>query len=225
MRDFSESVGLLPAEKLVVIPNGVDLKRFDNTSPCAAESLGLVPGRRAIAVVGRLEAQKGLDGLIALLPRILEGLPTHDLLFVGTGPDRAALARQAADLGLIARVHFLGFRTNVPEILAASDVLVLPSRWEGMPNVVLEAMAARKPVVAYDVEGVAEALGPAAAQQMVRLEHGEALAAKVQAILKDPAFAAELGRKNRERVEQNFRVEAMVTAYERLYQTLFVGEN
>ena len=122
-------------------------------------------------------------------------------------------------------MHFLGFRPNIPEILAASDVLVLPSRWEGMPNVVLEAMAARKPVVAYDVEGVAEALGPAAAQQMVRPEHGEALVAKVQAILKDPAFAAELGSKNRQRVEQFFRVEAMVTAYERLYQTLIAGEN
>jgi glycosyltransferase involved in cell wall biosynthesis len=225
VRDFSEFVGRLPGRKLVVIPNGVDLQRFAMATPCSLESLGLVPGRRAIAVVGRLEAQKGLDRLIGLLPRIFDGFPMHDLVIVGTGPDRAALARQAADLGFIPRVHFLGFRPNVPEILAASDVLVLPSRWEGMPNVVLEAMAASRPVVAYDVEGVTEALGPAAAQQVVRPEHAEALVAKLHAILKAPDFAAELGRMNRARVEQHFRVEAMVQAYERLYQSLCDGEN
>ncbi len=164
VRDFSIAAGGLSAHKLVVIPNGVDMTRFspDGTGPL---DLPVPSGRRLIAYVGRLDEQKNLPWLLELLPPIFAAHARCDLLLVGAGPQRARLQQQAARLGISDRVHFAGFRADVPAILAASDVLVLPSRWEGMPNVVLEAMAAARPVVATDVEGVSELLGPGAANK------------------------------------------------------------
>ncbi len=198
VREFSAADGGLPAHKLLVIPNGVDLTKFSSDG-AAPLDLHIPQGRRLIACVGRLESQKNLPWLFERLPAIFAAHGDYDLLLVGEGPQRATLQQLAARLGIVDRVLFAGYRDDVPAILAASDVLVLPSRWEGMPNVVLEAMAAAKPVVATDVEGVSELLGPAAAQQVVRPGHAEAFAAKLRLILSDKALAAALGSGNRQR--------------------------
>ena len=160
--DFSIEQGGLPPEKLVVIPNGIDLDKYPARQPADLRALGIGAGRRAVTFVGRLEPQKGVDWLIEAAPRWLAELPDCDLLLVGEGPLRASLETAARTAGIAQRVHFVGWRPDVPEILAASGLLVLPSAWEGMPNVVLEAMASRRPVVATDVEGVRELLGSAA---------------------------------------------------------------
>ncbi len=218
--EFSRAAGGLPADKLVVIPNGVDLTRFSVDGGQRPADLGVQSQRRLITFVGRLDRQKNLSWLLDLMPAVFEAQREHDLLLVGSGPQRAALEQRAARLGIAPRVVFAGYRADVPQILAASDVLVLPSQWEGMPNVVLEAMAAARPIVATDVEGVSEALGPGAAQQVVRSGHAEAFAAKLRLILGDAALSAELGRENRQRAGQWFSIEAMVSAYERLYASL-----
>jgi glycosyltransferase involved in cell wall biosynthesis len=220
VRDFSQTRGGLPAAKLIVIPNGVDCERFTGCPPVGLETLGIRAPRRLITFIGRLERQKGLAWLLALMPRVFHELPEHDLVLVGTGPDRPTLERQAGQLAIDARVHFVGYRQDVPEILAASEVLVLPSEWEGMPNVVLEAMAARRPVVATDVEGVGEALGPAAADQMVSPRNADAFASQLVAILKNPTLATRLATANRRRVEQFFSFEAMTATYATLYHSL-----
>ena len=115
-------------------------------------------------------------------------------------------------------MHFVGFRPDVPEILAASDLLVLPSRWEGMPNVVLEAMAAGKPVVATDVEGVTRSAGPGGGEQVVRRSHGEALPRKCGRFSSSRSFGAPTGPANQAAGASNsFASQAMVAAYEQLY--------
>jgi glycosyltransferase involved in cell wall biosynthesis len=139
---------------------------------------------------------------------------------VGSGPERDHLLHLVEELGMRGRVHFLRFRDDVPEILAASELLVLPSRGEGMPNAVLEAMASGKPVVATRVEGVEELLGPATDDQSVLQSDSEAFTAKVIAILSDPALAARLGTENRLRAQSRFSQESMTIAYERLYREL-----
>jgi glycosyltransferase involved in cell wall biosynthesis len=220
VREFSGATGGLPAEKLVVIPNGVDLARFANSDGKMPRDFPVPSGRRWITCVGRLDEQKNLAWLLDRMPSVFSAQPDHDLLLVGVGPQRAQLEQQAARLGISPRVHFVGYRRDVPEILAASDVLVLPSRWEGMPNVVLEAMAAGKPVVATDVEGVGEALGPASAQQVVRAGHAEAFAAKLNLILSDAALADSLGRENQQRVRAFYSIDGIVAAYQKLYASL-----
>ncbi|MEX2092961.1 MAG: glycosyltransferase, partial [Pirellulales bacterium] len=159
--DFAESAMRLPREKLVVIPNGVDVARFAEISPIDLAKLGLPPGRRMLLFVGRLDPQKRPDWLLDRLPDIAKELPHHDLVLVGEGPLEDKLRRQATRLGVADRVHFAHWRRDIPRLLAAADLLVLTSAAEGMPNVILEAMAAAKPVVTTEVHGVAELLGDA----------------------------------------------------------------
>jgi glycosyltransferase involved in cell wall biosynthesis len=220
VRDFSLRQAGLPQGKLVVIPNGVDVDRFAGATPSSLESLGVRRDRRIITYIGRLDEQKGLPWLIDLMPRILAHLSGHDLLLVGSGPQRELLERLVAERGLSERVHFAGFRADVPGILAASDLLVLPSRWEGMPNVILEAMASGKAVVATDVEGVAEALGGGAGQQTVPSGDAEGFVHKVLTNVADARLRALLGAQNQARARDVFSLPAMVDAYQRLYQSL-----
>jgi glycosyltransferase involved in cell wall biosynthesis len=132
------------AEKLVVIPNGIDASRWRDAQPAELAQFGVPFGRRVFLFVGRLDEQKGLLPFFAQLPRLLAELPRHDFLLVGEGPQRESLLAEVRRAGIADRIHFAGWQADVPAIMAAVDLLVLPSRWEGMPNVVLEAMAAGK---------------------------------------------------------------------------------
>jgi glycosyltransferase involved in cell wall biosynthesis len=153
-------------------------------------------------------------------PSWLKPLPDCHLVIVGEGPDRKKIERRAEKLGISEQVRFLGWRSDVPEILAASSVVVLPSRWEGMPNVVLEAMAAARPVLASRVEGVSELLGLAAEEQTVAYGDSPAFADKINRFLSSPDLASEVGRRNRFRAETEFPISRMVEQYEELWQSL-----
>jgi glycosyltransferase involved in cell wall biosynthesis len=205
--------------KLVVIPNGIDLAAWDSAEPANLTHFGLPPGQRAIVYVGRLDAQKRVKPLVALMAtELAAAIPKHDLLLVGEGPLRSPLEELAGRLRIGSRVHFAGWRPDVPNVLAAADLLVLPSQWEGMPNAVLEAMAAGKPVVATLAEGVQELLGERVAEQGVPLGAGWApFCDRITAILGNSQTARDLGRHNQERAQRHFSREAMLAAYERLY--------
>jgi len=220
---FSETRARLPAEKLAVIPNGVDVLRFTKRQPAELVSLGIPAGCPVATYVGRLDRQKGLPWLIETAPEWLRRLPEGRLLLVGKGPLRPKLERLCRLAGVFDRVHFAGYRHDVPEILAASDLLILPSAWEGMPNVVLEAMAAELPVVATRVEGVEELLGSGTDTQTVRYGDSQTLAEKIVRIMKDRETGARLGVENRRRAQQNFQLPSMVNAYEDLWESLVVG--
>jgi starch synthase (maltosyl-transferring) len=157
---------------------------------------------------------------MATAPRWLAKMPDCDLLLVGNGPLRPSLEAAGRAAGIADRVHFAGWRADVPEILAASSLLVLPSLWEGMPNVVLEAMASRLPVVASDVEGVRELLGPNAARQTVAHGDSRMLAEAIVGLMLDPALSSATGMENRRRAEQCFGIARMVKAYEDLWASL-----
>ena len=218
--EFSQREAGLPRDRMTVIPNGVDMAVFADASPADLSELGLARGRRAATYVGRLAAQKGLDELIASAKTWLERLPEHDLLIVGDGPQRGELESLALRLGLGERVRFAGWRRNVPEILKASEMLLLPSRWEGMPNAVLEAMACRLPVVSMDVEGVGELLGPERAEQTAPAGNLQVFAEKLLAIASSAELRARLGAENQRRAEKTFSLDAMVAAYAAMFDEL-----
>jgi glycosyltransferase involved in cell wall biosynthesis len=222
--EFSADRGGLAPEKLVVIPNGIDLEKYQTTRPANTTTPGINPGRRTVTFIGRLERQKGVHWLIETAPAWLAEVPDSDLLLVGEGPLRGRLEAACRAAGIAQRVHFAGWRADVPEILAASDLLVLPSAWEGMPNVVLEAMASGRPVVASDVEGVRELLGSAAPQQTIAYGDSQGFIGKVVSFLKNPEMAAAVGAENRRRVEENFAISRMVAAYEDLWEELVASQ-
>jgi glycosyltransferase involved in cell wall biosynthesis len=218
--EFSRTRGGLSPQKLVVIPNGVDALLFDRTHPVSADDLGLPAGGRWIVYVGRLDPQKCVDRLLRMAARFLPELPHHRLLILGEGPDRLHLEADAARRGLSERVHFLGWRPDVPSVLRASQVLVLPSAWEGMPNAILEAMAAGLPVVSFEVEGVAELLGPNHLGQVVPRGDEDSFSAAVARFAANDQEARRAGEQNRLRARKEFSVQAMVDQYGRLYDEL-----
>jgi glycosyltransferase involved in cell wall biosynthesis len=213
-----------PADKLTVIHNGIDWRRYAEAVPIALPQLGLPAGRRAIVFVGRLDPQKGLDDFLEMCPVIFRELPDHDLVLVGDGPRRHELACRARHLDIASRVHFTGWRSDVPEILAAAEMLVLPSRWEGMPNVVLEAMAAGKPVVATRVAGVEEALGELAEVQCVVPGDQRGFAGRICHFVRHPQEAQKVGQNNQRRVAEAFSVDAVADSYQALYWAILTSQ-
>ena len=147
-------------------------------------------GRPVILAVGRLAAQKGFDTLIAAAARWRGRRPEPLLVIAGSGPLAGELSGQATELGV--DVRFLGSRDDVPELLAAADVLALPSRWEGQPLILQEALRAGRPVVAPDVGGVRDLAGDGAAL-LVPPGDPAAFAAAVLSVLDDSDLAASLG--------------------------------
>jgi glycosyltransferase involved in cell wall biosynthesis len=218
--DFYVQRAGIPESKIVVIPNGIDVAAYTTAPPLDRAELGVAPGRRLMTFVGRLHAQKGLDWLLELLPGVLSQVPDVDVVLVGRGPERQRLQTAVGSLGLADRVHFAGWRADVPGLLRASCLLVLPSRWEGMPNAVLEAMAAGLPVVSTRVQGVAELLGEAAEPQTAACGDHQEFAAKLVQVLGDRALADQLGRQNRQRAAERFSLAAMCAAYAQLYESL-----
>ena len=217
---FSARRAGLPTERLVVIPNGIDAGAYPASQPADLQSCGIRAGRRLVTYVGRLDRQKGVRWLVETAPDWLSRLPDCDLLLVGKGPEGPALKRLCEKHGISERVRFAGWRPDVPAILAASALLVLPSQWEGMPNVVLEAMASRLPVLATDVEGVRELLGDEADPQTVPYEETEAFVQKLVALMSDRELARQLGQRNRRRVESELTLGRMVRAYQDLWESL-----
>ena len=221
--DFCSGQGRMAREKLVVIPNGVNVDQYPAASAADMTQFGVPTDRQVVVFVGRLHAQKGVDWMLRVAPRLLTQLPTHDLLLVGDGPERKTLQGLAAKLGIADRVHFAGWRPDVPQILAASSMLVLPSRWEGMPNVVLEAMATGLPVVSTRAAGVEELLGSLADCQTVTINDADDFVATALRLAQNPSKAQEIGHQNRQRATERFSLAAMIAAYERLYESLLTG--
>lgn len=159
VRQHAIESGLSP-RKLCVIPNGIDVARYAGAVPADLTRFGIPCGTSTIVSVGRLTHQKGHDLLLQAVAPLLLDDPKRHLLIVGEGEDRGALTHLTRELNIEPQVHLPGWQADVPEILAACQLFVLPSRWEGMPNALLEALASGLPCVATDVEGVRDLLGP-----------------------------------------------------------------
>jgi glycosyltransferase involved in cell wall biosynthesis len=155
---------------------------------------------------------KGHAHVLAAAPRVLAQASHSRFLLVGDGPLQESLAMQIRDAGLDEAVRLLGARDDVPRLLAASDVMILPSLAEGLPNVVLEGMAAGLPVVASAVGGIPELVSDGETGLLTQAGDAEALAAGILRLVEDRALAAGLGARGRARVEAEF-TDAQTTAH------------
>jgi len=218
VRRFSVESGRLDPARLVVIPNGVDVSPFDRAEAVDRGSIGIPPGAVLALYVGRLDPQKGLPVLLEAAAIVAASRPDWHLALAGDGPDRRALQDRADGLpGLSGRVHWLGRRDDVPALLKGADLLVLPSLWEGMPNVVLEAMAARRAVVATAVEGTEDLVIPGQTGWLVPPGEVAPLASALLEAAADSSRRIRFGEAGRARVEARFTPGRVVEAYERLW--------
>jgi glycosyltransferase involved in cell wall biosynthesis len=219
------------ARKITVIPNGVDVERFGRVADGVRlrHELGVPVDARLVAMVARLSRVKGpehfLDAAAAIAPR------HPDVRFLVVGDTACAepayageLRAHARRIGLGDRVVFTGLRHDVPELLSAAAVSVLPSLSEGLSNTVLESMAAGVPVVATSVGGTAEAVEDGVTGLLVPPGDGAALTRAILRVLGDRALAMRLGGAARARATERFSNDAMIRATERLYATLLDGK-
>lgn len=221
-RFLNQRLGI-PERRLRVILNGVDLTRFGSVPDgrAAARAALAIPadGFVALTVAALFEVKAHAD-LIDAAAIVLRAHPGTLFLFAGEGPLEGALKARAERLGVAKRVRFLGFRRDVPELLAASDVFVLPSHSEGLPVSVIEASAAGLPVVATAVGGTGEVVEHDRTGLLVPARDPERLAAAIGRLAADPVAGRRLGAAGRERARGRFGLERMLADYRRLYAQL-----
>ena len=219
-----EDVGI-PSKRVRVILNGMNLRSFDSAFSHAIRDViadaNCGADRIRMGTVARLEPQKGIPFLIEAMELLQSSGVDAELWIVGDGPDRPELeAMVNASPGLRDSVKFLGRRDDVPGILSQLDIFVLPSLWEGLPNAVMEAMAARLPVVATNVDGTPELVNDGETGLLVPPKSAEALADAIAKLVADGALRQRMGQAGRRRIEQHFTEDRMIAETEALYREL-----
>lgn len=218
-RFMIETFGQNIAAKLIVIANGIDTSWYDEQVGMVANSeTNLQRHSRKVVVVAGLNNQKGHEYLFRSIPIIRKRIPSVQFLLVGDGHLRNYLEDLAGLLGITESITFMGFRSDVADIVRASDLFVLPSIFEGMPLSVIEAMACGKAVVATDVDGTADVVVNNVTGYLVPSQNTEELAHKIIELLEDAELRTRFGKKGKERVEKFFSSDQMIRKYEVLYK-------
>jgi glycosyltransferase involved in cell wall biosynthesis len=212
----------IPASRLVVVHNGVDLTRFAGENPSlraeTRRALGISETAPVALCVARLSPEKNVAHFLESAALIKGFLPDARFLVAGDGPLRPTLERQVGLLNLKGRAQILGERTDIPALLQAADCFCLPSREEGLSIAVIEAMAAGLPVAATRVGGVPEVVDDGNTGMLVPPRDPEALGGALTALLADPAGAKEKGNAGRARAAAHFSEAAMIAGTRAVYE-------
>ncbi len=219
VQEYAASQLGCPQSKLMVIPNAVDASHFINAPEFSWPKIGWPEDSVVTLFVGRLHQQKGLELLQAEIDRLAPSNSNRRLLLVGDGPQRDALQEWASRYGQN-RVQLLGWRSDIAPLMASSRLVILPSRYEGMPNVILEAMAAGKPVVCSRIEGSRELLQHDWEEQTFPIGDSNRMAVLANRYLDDSSIAHETGAINQRFIQKHHVISAMVKQYRDHYRTM-----
>jgi glycosyltransferase involved in cell wall biosynthesis len=212
----------LPEQTVTVIPNGLSREAFAPTPP----ALPRRPGTARVGMIARMNhAVKDHAAFLRAAARLAARFPALEFVLVGDGFLRPELERLAAKLGLGERARFLGERHDVPAVLAALDIFVLPSSSESLPNAILEAMAAGLPVVAPRVGGIPELVTSGETGLLVPPNDDDRLVEALEFLLTRPSLAIEWGRRAQRLALANFTIEQVRDRYEQLYLTLLAEKD
>lgn len=212
-----------PADRITVIPNGMDLSAYDGPATITRAEFGFGPGDRIVGAIGRLTEQKGMIYLVRALGELAAEDPAIRGLIVGEGPDRPVLEQEAERWNVRDRIRFVGVRDDVPDLLRMMDVFVLPSLWEGQPLVLIEAMAAGTPIVASRVGGVPELLGDGARGLLVPPGDPKALAEAIRLALARPNEVIERIEAGRRHAREERSVASMAARYAALFEEVLAA--
>ncbi|HVW01397.1 MAG TPA: glycosyltransferase family 4 protein, partial [Planctomycetaceae bacterium] len=197
------------------------IARFADATPADRSTWGIAPDAPVFLSIGRLEPQKGMPVLLDAFAMLRESHPAARLLIVGEGSQRSVLeSRIQSDPRLTSAVHLLGRREDIPALLQASTALVSASLWEGLPNVILEAFAAGRPVVATQIEGSRELVRPGETGWLAAPGSATELALAMRQLLDSPEQAHAFGQRAQQEVRENYSWDTMVHRYEELYERL-----
>jgi glycosyltransferase involved in cell wall biosynthesis len=224
VRDDLVALGVARRERFVVIRLGIELdERVAPEQDDRADSrryLGIPDDRFAVGWIGRMTAVKRTDDVLIAFKGLRESGVDAVLCMIGDGPDRLQLEQRAHELGVARDTLFLGYQEDVAPFYAAFDALVLPSGNEGTPVTVIEALAAKRPVVATRVGGVPDIVRDGEDGFLVEAGATDDLAERLGRLARDPALRARMGMKGRERVLPRYAVERLVDDVDELYRSL-----
>lgn len=224
VKNFYNKQGGVPLYKLITIYNGID-----TNSPLVNEykkkTLNLEKDSIVITNIGHLISYKGLKYLLHATSEIIKNFPKARLLIAGEGPQKNELEKLAKKLNISDYVIFLGLRRDIKEILSITDIFVLPSLVEGLPNAIMEAMFGGKPVVATNIPGNDELVVNGETGVLVPAKNINSLASAIINLLKNPQKAKDMGLKGREKVETLFPIDKTIKKTEELYESLIKLKN
>lgn len=213
----------VPDENVVIIPSGIDSVRFDSERREVREKaaqlrndLGVKPDDSVVGYVGRLVPAKGLLHLLEAVARLKRTQPNIVLLIVGEGTEKRKLQAKADELRI--KAHFVGYQTDTPPYYALMDVFVLPSFFEGLPGVVLEAMAMEKPVVATRVGGTTDLISNSENGFLVPPGNSEKIKSSLERLISQDDLRLSMGRMSREIVKKGFLWSNIVDRVETVYK-------
>jgi glycosyltransferase involved in cell wall biosynthesis len=215
-----EAFGVTP-ERVQVVYDGLLLDRWARASPADLSAHGITTSDRVCLAVSRLHPQKGLDDLVAAAAMVTAARPEARFVVAGEGPERRRLETYARSAGLGDRFVLLGNRSDVPELMARADLFVLPSRFEGLPSAIIEAMGAGRAVVACATAGVPELVEDGVTGWLVPVGRPDALAGRLlDALGEDLLLIGEAGRR---RARARFSADAMATGFSQAYEAAALG--
>ena len=219
--DLMENNGIQPS-KIVAIHSSLMLERFNFSTKGEKTRAGLKikEGTLLVGMVGKLSKHKDYPNFLRAGKIIQAEIPAAQFLIVGEGPEEEKLKDLSKDLGIESSVSFLGYREDIPEILAALDVFVLSSELEGSPAVIKEAMALRKPVVATGVGGIPEIVEDGVTGFLVPSHNSELLAKGVLDIWRNREKGEMMGQKGKKMIDKRFTPERLASQTENLYRSM-----
>jgi glycosyltransferase involved in cell wall biosynthesis len=220
-RDWAATLGIGTEKTRIAIPNGINPARVlpvkDRNAVRA--SLGMAASDLLCLTTGRLARQKGLDVLFHAVSD-LKNIPSMQVMIAGEGEEREKLEYLAKTLDIESKVHFLGFRTDLGDLLAVADIVVLPSLWEGLSISLLEAMAAGKAIITTDIGSNLEVTQSGKSALIVKAGDVPSLADGLNTLLSSPELREQLGKAAQERFAQEYREDLMLRRYMEVYQRL-----
>ena len=220
--DYAAAHGLVRPEQAILIRSGVALSGLPAPvdAPKLKMSTGVGMHKLLVVSVGNLKPQKNAADFVEAAAAVLAEVPEARFVFLGDGPQRKPLEAKAFALGLEGKVLFLGWRRDAAQWLAAADVFVMTSLWEGLPRALVEAMKSGLPAVCYATDGVTDLIQEGKNGHLVEAGDHRALATKVTALLKDEPARKRLGAAAAAAIGPEFDIDGMVRSQERLYQRL-----
>jgi glycosyltransferase involved in cell wall biosynthesis len=222
LNDYTK-YNVYPEESLVKIHSGVDIQKFQPTSISEVEkkrSLGLDPKGQVVGFIGWLLPIKGPMHLLKAMEKVWQNYEDAVLVYIGKGDLDVDLRAEAMKISANGRINFLGWRDDIHEIMPVFDIFVLPSLNEGMGRVLVEAMAAGKPIVASNVGGIPDLVQPDENGLLVPPGDEKALATAIMELINNPEKAKLMGQRGKERCHQ-FSIESMIDKIDQLYMELF----
>jgi len=218
-----ERLGILDAARTRTIYNGIELPVPPAVPGRFRTEIGVAEHTPLVVSVGRFHEQKDQGTLLQAFSQVVERVPAAHLALVGAGPLEGRLREKATSLGIMSKMTFSAPRAGLADAYTDADVFALSSLWEGLPYVVVEAMAYGTPVVSTGVDGIPEAVADGVTGLLVPSGDAAGLARAASTLLEDPGRARAMGESGRLRVEQRFGLERMVLEYRELYAEVAGG--